>query len=451
MQRRDVADATLIHIFLAAFSLILIITSLFCGELATLPARLWKIFSSPHSPSVDACFVGGLSGALLNSGLLGLIAVLLLALTRTRPGGLSIGAYFLTVGLGFFGKNCLNIWPIVLGVYLYARHEKQPFGDYVHYALFGAALAPIVCEFLFVNPLELPLPLCILLAVSIGALFGFMMPPLAQHTSTMHKDHNLYNAGLAAGLLGMLFFAVYKNAILAPLGLSYSPNTVEGVGFNTFFPIYFGALFLCCIVIGAVMPGSFASYKKLLRHTGYRCDFTREFGFGAVLINLGALGLMALAYMLCVGAHFTGPVIGSMLCLVCWGGLGSHPRNIFPIMLGYMLLRLVTGLPLNSSNWLIGICFATGLSPIAGRWGIGWGLLAGALHACLVLNTVAFHSGFNLYNGGFTAGLVAMILLPVHENTYFYLERWGWFKTRGGAAGSPPKPHGSENGLYSEL
>jgi len=46
---------------------------------------------------------------------------------------------------------------------------------------------------------------------------------------------------------------------------------------------------------------------------------------------------------------------------------------------------------------------------------IGWliGVLAGMLNAIICTSTSALHGGFVLYNGGFTAGLTALVLLTV--------------------------------------
>ena len=56
------------------------------------------------------------------------------------------------------------------------------------------------------------------------------------------------------------------------------------------------------------------------------------------------------------------------------------------------------------------------LAPIAGQFGWGWGMLAGAIHASVVLNTGFLHGGLNLYNNGFSAGLVCIVLVPLIES-----------------------------------
>ena len=51
---------------------------------------------------------------------------------------------------------------------------------------------------------------------------------------------------------------------------------------------------------------------------------------------------------------------------------------------------------------------------------VAWiiGIVAGIIHYCLVTSVPAIHGGFNLYNGGFTAGLVCFVMIPVMEHFF---------------------------------
>ncbi|MBQ2697466.1 MAG: DUF1576 domain-containing protein, partial [Clostridia bacterium] len=408
-----VSTSSVLYSFFLATSAVFIAAGVFTGNVSDMISGFFAILTSPQSLTVDSLAVGGLNGGLFHAGVLGLIAVAILKFGKVEASGLTVGAFFLTIGFSFFGKNCLNIWPITLGVYLYAMAKKEPFTKYAHFALFGTCLGPIVSEMMFNRFIDIPLPLGIILGIVVGALFGFVISPCSAHAATMHQGHNLFNVGLSAGLLAVLFAGVYKNAVLAPMGIEFTTNSVVSDGFNSFFTVFLGGCFVACLVAGAVLNKGFNGYTTLLSRTGHSCDYTKLDGPGNVLINFGLLGILSLVYFVAIGAKMTGPAIGSLLCITCWAGNGSHPRNVLPIVIGYALAALVSGKPLNTTGWVIGICFATGMSPLAGRWGILWGILAGALHACLVLNTAAFHAGFNVYNGGFTSGLVTCMMVPV--------------------------------------
>ncbi|MCF0114371.1 MAG: DUF1576 domain-containing protein, partial [Erysipelotrichaceae bacterium] len=52
------------------------------------------------------------------------------------------------------------------------------------------------------------------------------------------------------------------------------------------------------------------------------------------------------------------------------------------------------------------------------KYGSVTGIVLGMLHSLIVTSVVGFHGGFCLYNGGFTAGIIAMIITPFVE-TFF--------------------------------
>ena len=77
-----------------------------------------------------------------------------------------------------------------------------------------------------------------------------------------------------------------------------------------------------------------------------------------------------------------------------------------------------TAFAVNAQAIVVGLCCASGLAPISGKYGIIAGIVAGILHYCLVTSVPAIHGGFNLYNGGFTAGIVCFLYVPILEH-YF--------------------------------
>lgn len=407
-----------LYLFFLLISAAFILAALFVGPIGQLLPGFATILTSAQVLTTDACALGGLGGALLNAGLLGIIAVALMKICGAKMSGATVGAFFLTLGFAFFGKNCLNVWPIIFGVWLYSRLKKQPFASYVNLSLFACSLAPIISEALFNRHLDYPLSIGIPVAIFLGIAIGFIFPPLTAHTVSLHKGHNLFNAGVSAGFLAFLFFAIYKTVLLKPRGLEaeYALNSVLSAGFPHFFAIFLGAIFLVSIGAGLLLGRkSGRSYIQLLKRTGHGTDFVALDGPGNVLVNFGVLGLILLGFFLLVKAPFTGPTIGALLCALCWTGNGSHPLNVVPIAIGYGLVSLVATWGLGTQAIAVGLCFASGLSPLSGRWGWYWGIVAGALHSCLVSYTAAIHGGFNVYNGGFTSGLVALILVPFLE------------------------------------
>ena len=70
---------------------------------------------------------------------------------------------------------------------------------------------------------------------------------------------------------------------------------------------------------------------------------------------------------------------------------------------------------LSSQSIIVGLCYANGLSPIADKYGWRYGFLAAVMHYLLVTSVPTLHGGFCLYNGGFTAALICIILVPSLE------------------------------------
>ena len=114
---------------------------------------------------------------------------------------------------------------------------------------------------------------------------------------------------------------------------------------------------------------------------------------------------------------------------------GSHPANVWPIMLGYFLAASLFGwlspffggdftCRLGAQPIVVGLCYANGLSPISDKYGWRYGTLAAIMHYILVTSVPNMHGGFCLYNGGFTAALICLILVPELERfTRTKLER----------------------------
>jgi len=90
-------------------------------------------------------------------------------------------------------------------------------------------------------------------------------------------------------------------------------------------------------------------------------------------------------------------------------------------MVGYVVFSFIATnflggvFPVNAQAILVGLCFASGLAPIAGDYGWWAGILAGGGHYFLVTSIPAIHGGFSLYNGGFTALVIATIMVPQLE------------------------------------
>ena len=95
-----------------------------------------------------------------------------------------------------------------------------------------------------------------------------------------------------------------------------------------------------------------------------------------------------------------------------FSAFGKHARNITPIMLGVVIGGVFMHFDINQSSVQLALLFGTTLAPISGYFGWPFGIVAGFLHSSVVLHAGTPVEGINLYNNGFSGGLLAIILYP---------------------------------------
>jgi hypothetical protein len=340
------------------------------------------------------------------------------------------------------------MWPPFVGVLLYCKVMKKKVSENIHVAFFATALAPFVSEVLFrysvgnFDPAVTQINwIGITIAIVCGIGVGFIVLPLLPGTTAMHRGYNLYKAGLAIGMLGIFIYSFMYNT----LGID-APSVVVVTNpdyynmpyaYRGFMNVFFVILFAVTLLFGFLLNGrNIRDYRKLLKCTGYGSDFSDKFGMPLCFVNIAVYGFCILAYLNIVfvlpsiipifpeGVGFTGPTVGVVFAALTFAADGQHPRNVAPIVVGYVLLSvivvaicLISGLEvpwtLSTQAYINGLAFATGLCPFAGKYGFRYGVIAGMLSATICTVTSSIHGGFVLYNGGFTAGLSALILIPL--------------------------------------
>jgi hypothetical protein len=355
----------------------------------------------------DYIQIGGIGAAFVNSGLLGLMSILLLVYVNIKPNGSTIMALWLMSGFAFFGKNIVNVWPVIFGVWLYSKYQKEPFLNYTLIALLGTTLAPTVSQFSFIGTLNPWQGLVIGILTGIGV--GFILPPLTSYCSKLHQGYSLYNTGFSAGLLGLLIMS-----ILRAFGITFEKRLLWYTGNNSLFATKLFILFTVMIIVGYVMNGnSFKNVRKITNSSGRLVtDFYTMFGNSA-FINMGILGLFFTFYLLLINGDFNGPSMGAIFTIVGFGAFGKHLLNVIPVLFGSALSCLFNIWDINSPEMILSCLFSTTLAPIAGHFGWKYGILAGFIHVCVVMNTGYLHGGLNLYNNGFAGGIVAIVLTPI--------------------------------------
>lgn len=210
-------------------------------------AGLYRIVVSENILITDYVYIAGPGAALINSGIVTGISICILKFSGASFNGDTIVKMGLMSGFSLFGKNFFNIWPIILGSWLYAKYRKRPFSRYASVALLSTSLAPLVSYMTF-GSIYASVPLGLLS----GVVIGFVLPSLSSYTYKIQNGMNLYNMGFACGLLAMMIVPILT-------ALDDKPESVLywATGFNTAFA--FVLMILCLIFI---LAGFFAQANQ---------------------------------------------------------------------------------------------------------------------------------------------------------------------------------------------
>lgn len=371
---------------------------------------LWKIIIEPDYLVTDYMEVGGAGAAFVNSGLLTLMFTSVLVFLKIHIRGISIAAVFTVAGFSFFGKNLLNVWFIMAGVWLYARNRGEPFYRYIYIAFFGTALAPLVSQLMF--GFHFTPALRVFMGIAAGLSAGFILPPLATAFLTVHHGFNLYNVGFTAGMVGTIFVSLLKSH-----GFIVASRVLWSTGNNGLLAPACAVFFISLIVLGLLTGASYNDNLKFMWKNSGRllADFVDLYDLPATLVNMGLTGLIPVVYLWLIGGDFNGPTVGGLLTIAGFSAMGKTPLNVIPIMGGVVLGGVTKDWSLTSPPVQLAALFGTTLAPIAGEFGWIAGIAAGYVHSSVVLYVGALHAGFNLYNNGFAGGLVAAVLVPLIE------------------------------------
>lgn len=390
------------------FASVLILLGFLLDDSGNILPGLSRIITMQDLLITDYVYIAGPGAALVNAGIVTFLSICIIKFSGDPFNGYTIVEMGLMAGFSLFGKNFLNIWPIILGTWLYARYQKEPFSKYASIALLSTSLAPLV-SYMALGSVHASLPL----GIASGILVGFTLPPLSAYTYKIQNGMNLYNTGFACGLFAMMVVPVL-------MAFGDTPDSVLywSVEYTKPFALVIGILCVSLILLGLFAVGSpcwavWAGYRRLLSTTGrVPTDYLRMFGAGPVLVNIGVNGLLGITYVLIMGGDLNGPTLGGIFTIMGFSAFGKHTFNIIPVMGGvaagaYSMCYTPNYPPLQ----LAGL-FGTTLAPVAGHFGWHFGILAGFVHSALVLQTGGSVAGLNLYNNGFSGGLIAIVLYP---------------------------------------
>jgi len=154
-------------------------------------------------------------------------------------------------------------------------------------------------------------------------------------------------------------------------------------------------------------------------------DYIQLTDTGSTLLNAGLMCLIAVATVKAAGSGINGLMAAAVLTVTGFSFFGKNLLNSIPIVLGVYLFSKLARKPF--SEYLVQALFGTALGPLVSEiafnlglsvpaglaLGFCAGLFTGLVLPPLSLHFKSFHKGFNLYNVGFTAGIIGMFFIAV--------------------------------------
>ena len=428
---KALSESSFLKLLFAFFTAAFLIAAVCMPDRGQMLTGLWKILTGPSKVSTNYFAVGGYAATFLNMGLVALICLGLYCLPGAVATNVSTLAFILTLGFGSWGINVLNIWPTILGVVLYGIVKKEKLPSLVNAMLFSTGIAPLITDLLIRYPSAEVVGFNwpgLGIAMLVGLAIGFFLPAGLAASPKVHKGFDLYSAALPIGMTAFFLQATLYKTMGVALPAAPAADTLQ-VASQMTVNIFCITLFGLCIVFAFLLGCKPKDYWNLLKDPALVTNFSSTYGNATFLMNVGVYGLFILGYYNLVGATFNGVTFGIIFCMLACCNSGSHPGNVWPIMLGYVVSSFVFGWlsqlaggtfagAVNAQAICVGLCYANGLSPIADKYGWRYGFVAAVMHYLLVTSVPTLHGGFCLYNGGFTAALICIILVPELERFF---------------------------------
>ena len=378
------------------------IVGLFLQPVTEIIPGLITIIKEPDFLITDYFLIGGIGTSFINAGLLTLLCIWTIYFLGMEMDGHTITSSCLMFGFSLFGKNLLNIWAILLGVYLYSHYHKKHMSSYIYIGFYGTSLSPIITQIMYIS--DLPYAVRLIASLAVGLIIGFVLPPLSTHVHYAHKGYSLYNVGFSSGIIATVIVSVLKS-----FGITTESRLIWSEGNNQLLFAILCGLFIAMIAAAFLFGGKNVgdSYWKILSCSGIGgTDYLRDNGGAATVLNMALNGLFATIFVLGVGGELNGPTIGGIFTIIGFSATGKHIRNIAPIMFGVLLASFTKHWTINAPSPILALLFSTTLAPIAGEFCVFYGLLACFLHSSVASNLGIVDGRMNLYNNGLPGELL---------------------------------------------
>lgn len=182
--------------------------------------------------------------------------------------------------------------------------------------------------------------------------------------------------------------------------------------------LYIGAFLLA--TPGEIMEGM----NKIIWSTdALITDYFELAGHGAAFFNAALVLTIGIVLVIIAKLPFTGITTAALAIDTCFGFWGKNPVNIFSIFLGVMLYAKLHKVSIGRYLYtaLFGACLGPVITEVMYKLSFPFeinlivtfilGILIGMALPPLSSHTISMHMGYNLYNVGFSGGIIAFAIV----------------------------------------
>lgn len=356
----------------------------------------------------DYFVIAGVGTTYINVGVMLLVTTLVLHFLKIKFTGSVVSSVFLIIGFSFFGKNLINSAPIFIGGLIINHWHHDDIQQTIPYILAATGLSPLVSELMF----QLPIPylLSVPLGIVTGLTIGMVTPSISMYLKKTHKGLTLYGTGFSLGFISLIYVSIM-------ILFSYQFQTVNFWSTEVVSKKVLALLFLIPLIFLSLKKDNIDDFRKLLKdHDIKNMDYLEKYSYSSNLMNFALNGLISLFYLHLINAPLNGPTLGALFVVIGYSCYGKTAYSISPILLAILYGGYLGLWDATSPAMIFAAFFGTSLAPITHRFGLLLGFVAGGLTATISTQTGAFHGGLNLYNTGFSSGIIAILFAAIHES-----------------------------------
>lgn len=166
----------------------------------------------------------------------------------------------------------------------------------------------------------------------------------------------------------------------------------------------------------------FDGLHKILTTTGILItDYMVIGGVGPALVNGALVGLIGMLLIKINSVPMSGPSIACIFIMTGFGLFGKNIWSVLPIIFGVYIFSKIK--KQKFKTYIYPALFGTALAPFVTHYGfttefgigagIIIGIIAGIIIPPLATHLLKAHEGYNLYNVGFSAGFVGLLLYNI--------------------------------------